>query len=148
VRGVALGMMGARRTRYEDLPPNLRARCDASHGVPGSLAAIGRAVEERKIERCRCHVRALCRRVGRDDGTEARELLQTIVQFGGADVLLSTLSLLPDADPPAAVLALLNDSMYIRASSEPASPFPLTHHSASGLLKQQVSPAHTRCPRH
>ena len=85
---------------------------------------------------------------GKDDGTEARELLQTIVQFGGADVLLSTLSLLPDADPPAAVLALLNDSMYIRASSEPASPFPLTHHSASGLLKQQVSPAHTRCPRH
>jgi hypothetical protein len=86
--------------------------------VPGSLEAIEQAVEERKIERCRCHVRALCRRVS--DSSDTQELLQTIVQFGGADILLSTLSLLPSAEetPPAAVLALLNDAMYICASCQ------------------------------
>lgn len=103
--------------RYGDLPPGLRARCDGSHGVPSHLDGIEQAVQERKIERCRCHVRALCRRVSEGSSDMARDFLQTIVQFGGADILLSTLSLLPSEDetPSAAVLALLNDAMYICA---------------------------------
>ncbi len=110
--GVHAGGLGM---RYGDLPPSLRARCDGSHGVPSRLYGIEQAVQERKIERCRSHMRALCRRVSEGSSDTSRDFLQTIVQFGGADILLSTLSLLPSEaeTPPAAVLALLNDAMYI-----------------------------------
>ena len=132
------------RVRCGELPPTLRARCDAdAHEVPGTLANIERAVEERRVERCRCHVRALCRRVGDDSAEQARAFLQDIVQFGGADVLLSTLSLLPESSTPtAAVLALLNDAMYIRAAPCPSqAPRPLR----SPLQRAHESRIEARC---
>eukprot|EP01043_Picozoa_sp_COSAG02_P032867 COSAG02_NODE_2214_length_9489_cov_8.438978_3_plen_193_part_00 len=110
--GVHAGGLGM---RYGDLPPSLRARCDGSHGVPRRLYGIEQAVQERNVERCRSHMQALCRRVSERSSDTSQDFLQTIVQFGGADILLSTLSLLPSEaeTPPAAVLALLNDAMYI-----------------------------------
>ena len=128
------------RLRFNELPLALRARCDATaHDVPGTLAEISRAVEKRSVERCRVGLRALCRRVGDASADHARGFLLSLVQFGGPDVLLSTLSLLPESGAPtAAVLALLNDGMYIRAMPRLLSPPPLA------LDLPLAEPAHAR----
>eukprot|EP01045_Picozoa_sp_COSAG04_P010806 COSAG04_NODE_672_length_11281_cov_16.794402_8_plen_207_part_00 len=107
---------------YRALNPELRARVDGAHKrVPESLAAIRDAVDDDNVERCGCGVSHILRRI--EEGVaaeETREFIETLVQFGGADILLSTLAFLPaerDEPPESATLTMINDTLYIRAST-------------------------------